>query len=336
MKTFLALVAGLVMSLAASVAAAEQSPFAVGTASANRGQKATGILAVPPGVDAGLDIPVAVMQGARPGPVLAIVAGAHGTEYASIIAIEKLIGTLDPGRICGTVILVPLINLASFEQKVPHVNPVDGKSMNRFYPGKVDGTQTERALVPHHPPDRGALRSPDRLSRRRPRRGPAALQLLVQRRAARSRTPLPARMVLAFGLERDHHLGRPPEGPAASRYLDAHRGDARQTVDHRRGRPRRHRRPADVTALVGGASSGMRLPEMLPGAPGRWRIPSGSSPSRASRASRACSSIRWSSAGPTSPRACSSATSPISSAGRSSRPAHRRREWSSTSVVCRP
>ena len=35
--------------------------------------------------------------------------------------------------------------LASFEQKVPHVNPVDGKSMNRFYPGKADGTQTERA-----------------------------------------------------------------------------------------------------------------------------------------------------------------------------------------------
>ena len=48
MKTLLALVVGLIMSLAASVTAAEQSPFAVGTASANRGQKATGILAVPP------------------------------------------------------------------------------------------------------------------------------------------------------------------------------------------------------------------------------------------------------------------------------------------------
>ena len=45
----------------------------------------------------------------------------------------------------GTVIVVPLINIPSFEQKVPHVNPVDRKSMNRFYPGKMDGTQTERA-----------------------------------------------------------------------------------------------------------------------------------------------------------------------------------------------
>ena len=37
------------------------------------------------------------------------------------------------------------MNIASFEQKVPHVNPVDGKSMNRFYPGNPNGTQTERA-----------------------------------------------------------------------------------------------------------------------------------------------------------------------------------------------
>ena len=56
------------------------------------------------------------------------------------------IALLDPAQLAGTVILVPLVNVASFEQKVPHVNPVDGKSMNRFYPGKADGTQTERAL----------------------------------------------------------------------------------------------------------------------------------------------------------------------------------------------
>ena len=43
-------------------------------------------------------------------------------------------------------ILVPLINIQSFEQKVPHVNPIDNKSMNRFYPGKMDGTQTDRVL----------------------------------------------------------------------------------------------------------------------------------------------------------------------------------------------
>src|SRR5205823_5047619 len=101
----------------------------------------------PAGVDAGMRIPVVLVAGAKPGPVLAIVSGAHGTEYASIIAVEKLIGLLDPQQISGTLILVPLVNQTSFEQKVPHVNPIDGKSMNRFYPGKADGTQTERASL---------------------------------------------------------------------------------------------------------------------------------------------------------------------------------------------
>src|SRR5207237_5409903 len=119
--------------------------FTVGTATAARGQKATGTIEVPAGSDAALSIPVAVFHGAKPGPVLALVAGSHGTEYTSIIALEKLIGQLNPADISGTVIVVPLINIPSFEHKVPHVNPVDQKSMNRMYPGKIDGTQTDRA-----------------------------------------------------------------------------------------------------------------------------------------------------------------------------------------------
>jgi predicted deacylase len=95
-------------------------------------------------VDAGTRIPVVVIRGEKPGPVLALVSGAHGTEYASIIALEKL-AQMTPAGLSGTLIIVPLVIVASFEQKVPHVNPVDGKSMNRFYPGNPNGTQTERA-----------------------------------------------------------------------------------------------------------------------------------------------------------------------------------------------
>ena len=68
----------------------------------------------------------------KAGPTLALVAGAHGTEYASIITLETLIQELNPAEVFGTVIIVPLVNIAKFEQKVPHVNPVDGKNMNRF------------------------------------------------------------------------------------------------------------------------------------------------------------------------------------------------------------
>src|ERR1700730_3489446 len=128
------------------LASAQQTAFSVGAASAMPGQKATGYIEVPAGADAGTNIPVVVVNGAKPGPVLALVTGAHGTEYVSIIALEKLIGELDPAQVSGTVILLPLVNIVSFEQKVPHVNPVDNKSMNRFYPGKMDGTQTDRVL----------------------------------------------------------------------------------------------------------------------------------------------------------------------------------------------
>jgi predicted deacylase len=118
--------------------------FTVGSATAPSGQKATGYIAVPAGVDAAASIPVMVVNGARPGPVLALVAGSHGTEYASILALQKLAQVADPAELSGTLIILPLINVPSFAQKVPHLNPVDGKNMNRFYPGKPDGTQTER------------------------------------------------------------------------------------------------------------------------------------------------------------------------------------------------
>src|SRR5258708_18420398 len=120
--------------------------FSVAPASAAPGEKSIGTLEVPAGVDAATSIPVVVVNGVKPGKVLALVSGAHGTEYVSIIAIEKLIAALDPAQVTVTVILVPLINIQTFEPKVPHVNPVDNKSMNRFYPGKPDGTQTDPAL----------------------------------------------------------------------------------------------------------------------------------------------------------------------------------------------
>ena len=125
--------------------AAPPAPFAVGTVVARPGQLSTGYLSVPAGVDAGLEIPVAVIAGRRPGHVVALVSGLHGTEYASILALEALIHRIDPEQLTGTVVVLPLVNVGSFEQKVPHVNPVDHKSMNRFFPGKPDGTQTERA-----------------------------------------------------------------------------------------------------------------------------------------------------------------------------------------------
>lgn len=121
--------------------------FTVGTATAKRGERAYGVLVVPAGSDSGTTIQVAVINGAKPGRVVAFVSGAHGTEYTSIVALTKLIERIDPKRLAGTAIVVPLLNVASFEQMVPHINPVDKKGMNASYPGNPAGTQTERALA---------------------------------------------------------------------------------------------------------------------------------------------------------------------------------------------
>ena len=121
--------------------------FTVGTATAQRGTTATGVIAVPAGSDSALDIPVAVIHGARPGPVVAFVSGSHGTEYASIVAMQRLIPRIEARQLSGTVIVVPIINIPSFLAMTPHINPVDRKGMNASYPGDATGTQSQRALA---------------------------------------------------------------------------------------------------------------------------------------------------------------------------------------------
>ena len=128
-------------------AAGARPTLTVGSAMARRGERAYGAIAVPAGVDSGTSIAVSVIHGARPGPVVALVAGAHGTEYASIVALTKVIGAIDPKTLSGSVIVAPLLNVASFEQMTVHTNPVDGKGFNANYPGDPAGTQTQRALA---------------------------------------------------------------------------------------------------------------------------------------------------------------------------------------------
>jgi predicted deacylase len=243
-----------------------QAPFRVGTASAAPGQRATGTLEVPAGVDAATSIPVVVINGAKPGKVLALVSGAHGTEYVSIIAIEKLINALDPAQLTGTVILVPLVNIQSFELKVPHVNPVDNKSMNRFYPGKADGTQTDRAsfLITKEIVDRCDYlidyHGGDLDESLRPYSYWAPVDRDPQDRISKE-------MVLAFGLDHIIIWRERPTDITATRYLDntasvrgkpsivveaGHAG----TVD-----------PDDLALLVNGTFSTMRALKMLPGEP---------------------------------------------------------------------
>jgi hypothetical protein len=98
---------------------------------------------VPDGVDAGTRVPVTVVHGAKPGPVLALIAGTHGYEYTSILALQRLRARLEPQALAGSVILVHLANPVTFYGRRIYYGP-DGKNLNRVYPGKPDGTQSER------------------------------------------------------------------------------------------------------------------------------------------------------------------------------------------------
>jgi predicted deacylase len=130
-------------ALAVAAAAAGQEPLRVGTITARPGEKASGWLDVPDGADTGAKLPVSVVHGAAPGPVLALIAGTHGYEYTSIVALPRVLARLDPKRMAGSVILVHMANPPAFYGRRIYFNP-DGKNLNRVYPGKADGTQTER------------------------------------------------------------------------------------------------------------------------------------------------------------------------------------------------
>jgi uncharacterized protein len=93
-----------------------------------------------------MSMPVTIVNGAKPGKVVAFIAGSHGTEYASIVALTRLAAKIDASKLTGTVIILPLLNPASWEQMTVHVNPVDRKGMNGGYPGNPNGTQSERAI----------------------------------------------------------------------------------------------------------------------------------------------------------------------------------------------
>ncbi len=117
----------------------------IGSVTARPGEKVSGYMDIPAGVDSATRVPISILRGRQPGPSLALVAGTHGSEVAPIIALQRVRQTIDAANdLRGTLILVHVANMPSFVHRTIYRNPWDQKNLNRVFPGKPNGTVTER------------------------------------------------------------------------------------------------------------------------------------------------------------------------------------------------
>ncbi len=93
---------------------------------------------------AGLDVPVVEVTGSSDGPLLTVIAGVHGCEYAPMAAVRRWTRGLQTRDLRGRVRAVPVLNLPAFRARTPFVVPDDGKNLNRCFPGDPAGTLAER------------------------------------------------------------------------------------------------------------------------------------------------------------------------------------------------
>ncbi|RWN48870.1 succinylglutamate desuccinylase/aspartoacylase family protein [Mesorhizobium sp.] len=102
-----------------------------------------GYLVVPKGADCeALSLPVCSISKGE-GPRLLITGGCHGNELEGPIVARRLIKWLPEAQTCGRTIIVPELNPLALQAWTRNT-PVDGKNLNRVFPGRADGSVTER------------------------------------------------------------------------------------------------------------------------------------------------------------------------------------------------
>ncbi|MFL5130198.1 MAG: N(2)-acetyl-L-2,4-diaminobutanoate deacetylase DoeB [Microvirga sp.] len=87
-------------------------------------------------------IPITVVKGGD-GPTALVTGGNHGDEYEGPVALFDLARTLKAEAVQGRVIIVPAMNYPAFRAGT-RTSPIDRGNLNRSFPGRPDGTVTEK------------------------------------------------------------------------------------------------------------------------------------------------------------------------------------------------
>lgn len=82
------------------------------------------------------------IRGDEPGPKTLILAGVHGDEFEPMVAVRRLTKILCRQSIRGEVTLAPILNQSAWQQK--RRTGSDGLDLARTFPGRIDGSVTER------------------------------------------------------------------------------------------------------------------------------------------------------------------------------------------------
>ena len=80
-------------------------------------------------------IPLVIINGNKPGPMLCLTAGVHATEYAPIEAVLRIITQIGAADLKGAIVAVPVVSMHMFASRTGFVSPIDGLNLNKVAPG---------------------------------------------------------------------------------------------------------------------------------------------------------------------------------------------------------